>query len=171
MSEDPTKIKLQTNVKQEKDPTLIRMKGMTNHKHMEFDVPFISEIADNLWQGGCQNGLELPHFFKHVVSLYKWESYQVKHDLESYLVVTMFDSLDQSTNQVEILAQWVNECRKTGPVLVHCQAGLNRSSLVVVKALMQSGWTAKMAIGHLRRARSPASLCNQTFEDWLKESE
>lgn len=165
--DDPTKIKLQTNVQKDRDPTLVRMSGYTAHKGMYFDVPFITEIAPNLWQGGCQNGLILPQFFKHIVSLYKWEQYTIKHDMKSMLTVEMYDSLDQATSQIELLADWVNECRKTGPVLVHCQAGLNRSSLVVAKSLIKSGWHPNTAIRTLREKRSGAVLCNQAFEDYL----
>jgi hypothetical protein len=62
---------------------------------------------------------------------------------------------------------WVNLCRTTGPVLVHCQAGLNRSSLVAARALMLDGRTAGDAIRTVREKRSPACLCNRAFEDYL----
>src|SRR5882672_7063170 len=114
MSEDPTAIKLQTNVKREVDPTIQRMSGIAVHGNTPFDVPFISEIAPNLWQGGCQNGLVMPTFFRHLVSLYPWESYEIKHELDSSMVVKMYDSLEQSTEQVDAIAQWVNICRKSG---------------------------------------------------------
>lgn len=167
---DPTKIKLQTNVKQAVDPTIQRMSGIAIHGNTEFDVPFISHIEGNIWQGGCKNGLQLPHFIKHVVSLYPWESYTIKHDLDSYLQVKMYDSLDQSMEQVEELARWVNVCKKTGPVLVHCQAGLNRSSLVVARALTMDGYTAEEAINIIRDNRSPACLCNNSFENYIRVS-
>lgn len=166
-SQDPTKVKLQTNVKQEKDPTLIRMKGTAIHGNTPFDVPFISQIEGNLWQGGCQTGLELPHFFKYIVSLYPWEAYQVKHELQGMVVVRMYDSLEQSTDMVEALAHIVNEFVKEGPTLVHCQAGLNRSSLVAGRALMLQGKTAQEAVELLRTNRSPACLCNKAFEQYL----
>ena len=63
MTEDPTKIDIAS------DPTVQRMTGITVHGSIPFDVPFISEIAPDLWQGGCQNGLVLPPFIKHLVSL------------------------------------------------------------------------------------------------------
>jgi protein-tyrosine phosphatase len=80
----------------------------------------------------------------------------------------MYDSLDQATGQIDRWARWVNARRRTGPVLVHCQAGLNRSSLVVGRALMLDGMSAPEAIWHVRKMRSPACLCNQTFEDYLR---
>lgn len=166
--EDPTKITLQTNVKKERDPTIQRMVGTAVHGNTPFDVPFISQIEGNLWQGGCENGLQLPHFFKHLVSLYPWEAYRVNHDMDSMLVVKMYDSLEQSFEEVEAIAQWINVAKKSGPILVHCQAGLNRSSLVVARSLMLEGKTADEAIAMLRDNRSPACLCNPVFESYLR---
>ena|ERR1035441_2280998 len=163
MSEDYTKIDAQF------DPTTQRMSGTTYHGGIYFDIPFISEIAPNLWQGGCETGLILPKFIKHWITLYPWELYTIKHELDSKLIVRMYDSLDQDTDQIELLAQWVNNCRKSGVTLISCQAGLNRSSLVAAKALMLEGMTADKAIALLREKRSGAVLCNEAFEEWLRK--
>jgi protein-tyrosine phosphatase len=162
MMSDPTTIKIDF------DSTAQRMTGVTVHGSVTFDVPIISQIAPNLWQGGCEDGQILPDFIKHLVSLYPWESYRVRHELDSVLRVRMYDSQDQTFEQIEELARWVNLCRKTGPVLVHCQAGLNRSSLVTARALMLEGKSANDAIATVRANRSPACLCNRTFEDYLR---
>jgi protein-tyrosine phosphatase len=163
VTEDPTKIDIAF------DPVVQRMTGITLHGNIPFDVPFISEIAPNLWQGGCQNGLVLPTFIRHLVSLYPWEAYAIRHELYSGLVVRMYDSTDQEFSQVDAIAAWINACRADGPTLVHCQAGLNRSSLVAVRALMMEGMTADGAIRLLRDKRSPACLCNRSFERWLRQ--
>lgn len=165
MSADPTRIKVTV------DPTVQRMTGVTNHGFMPFDVPFISEITPGLWQGGCKNGLILPQFIKHVVSLYPWESYRARHDLASNVAVRLLDSEKQDTGMISEIARWVARCKGTGPVLVHCQAGLNRSSLVVARVLMLEGATADEAIRAVREKRSPASLCNPAFEQWLRDQE
>lgn len=170
---DPTRINLQTNVKKEKDPTLMRMSGTAYHGNTPFDVPFISHIEGNLWQGGCETGLELPHFFKHIISLYPWEQYTVEHNLRSSLSVLMYDSTDQGFDKVDSIAEWVYQCTKDGPTLVHCQAGLNRSSLIAAKTLMKMGGegrglrTGEEAIKILRENRSPACLCNPAFENYI----
>jgi protein-tyrosine phosphatase len=158
---DPTAINIDF------DPTVQRMRGVTVHGAMAFDVPYISEIAPKLWQGGCQQGLILPRSIQHLVSLYPWEGYRVAHELDSVLLVRMYDSEDQTFEQIEEIARWVNLCRTSGPVLVHCQAGLNRSSLVAARALMLEGMTAEDAIRTVREKRSPACLCNRAFEDYL----
>jgi protein-tyrosine phosphatase len=109
----------------------------------------------------------LPRFIRHLVSLYPWEHYTVRHDLGSRLEVRMYDSIDQSFGQLDGIAGWVNVCRTDGPTLVHCQAGLNRSSLVVARALILDGMTARDAIDLVREKRSPVCLCNPSFEKWL----
>lgn len=165
---DPTKINLQTNVKKDRDPTLVRMSGVAIHGNTPFDVPFMSEIIPGLYQGGCQNGLILPHFINHVVSLYPWERYKIQHNVDSEMYIRMYDSERQGFAQVEEIAQWAFSRMKEGNVLIHCQAGLNRSSLIAARVLMLSGMTADEAITKLRENRSPACLCNPSFEEYLR---
>lgn len=162
MSADPTRIALRT------DPRNLRMTGTTAHGFIPFDVPFISEIAENLWQGGCETGLVLPKEIRHLVSLYPWERYKIRRELDSAVEVRMKDGTDEEVGKIPALAAWVNACREEGPVLVHCQAGLNRSSLVTAMALMLGGMTADAAIALIREKRSPACLCNPMFEEWLR---
>ncbi len=161
MSTDPTKIDIRF------DPTIQHMSGITAHGFKPFNVPYISEIAPNLWQGGCSDGLILPGFIKSLVSLFPWERYMVNHVLANELYIEMYDSLDQAVGQVEHLAALINIFRETGPVLVHCQAGLNRSSLVAGEALFQEGMTGPEVVETLRAKRSPACLCNPAFEEFF----
>jgi protein-tyrosine phosphatase len=144
------------------------MRGIAYHGNTPFDVPFISHIVGNLWQGGCQDGLVLPPEIVHLVSLYPWEAYTATHELRSVLTVRMYDSTDQSFGQVDDIAGWVLSCAEDGPTLVHCQAGLNRSSLVATRALILSGLPPDAAIELIREKRSPACLCNPAFEEWLR---
>jgi protein-tyrosine phosphatase len=167
LSADPTRIDLEVNTI-ELDALVARYSGITAHKHMEFDVPFISEIAENLWMGGVIDGLVLPAQVKHVVSLYPWERYSAREGLLTDLEVRQYDGRQVDADQVIELADLVNERRKSGVVLVHCQAGLNRSGLIVGLALVRSGMTPEGAIALLRAKRSPAVLCNPTFEAFLR---
>ena len=146
------------------------MKGaVTVHGGLSFDVPFISEIDRNLWQGGCEGSLVLPEFIRHLVSLSPWERFTVKHDLDSILIVRLYDSEDQTFEQVEELARWVNICRATGPGARALQGSrLNRSSLVAARAHVLGGKTAGDAIRAVRKERSPACLCNRVFEGCLR---
>lgn len=163
MSGDPTAFSIDF------DPTVQRMRGTAVHGNTPFDVPFASEIIDGLWQGGCQDGLVLPRQIKHLVSLYPWESYRINHELDSAVVVRMYDAHGGADmEQVDLLGAWVAKCWDRAPVLVHCQAGLNRSSLVVVSALVHGGLKVGAAIDTVRQKRSPACLCNESFERELR---
>lgn len=162
MSVDPTRIDIDF------DPREQRMVGIAYHGNTPFDVPFISRISGNLWQGGCENGLVLPAHIKHVVSLYPWERYTVRHELDSFVEVRLYDAGElPNVAQLTALADWINVCAATAPTLVHCQAGLNRSGLLAGLALVRSGMDGADAINLLRDSRSPAVLCNRTFAEWL----
>lgn len=52
-------------------------------------------------------------------------------------------------------------------VLLRCQAGLNRSSLVAALVLMRSGMTSSEAIRIIRAGRSPECLFNKSFFEFL----
>jgi len=52
-------------------------------------------------------------------------------------------------------------------VLIRCQAGINRSSLICALVLIREGLTAKRAIDLMRRQRGMAVLANSHFVDWL----
>lgn len=161
-NEDPTKIDMHL------DPEVQRMSGIAYHGDTPFDVPYISPIADKLWQGGCREGLVLPHFIDVVISLYPWERYSIENGAER-IEIKMYDSVDQGFEQVDMIAELVNAKRAEGKnVLVHCQAGLNRSGLVAARALMLHGLTADEAISLLRSQRSEACLCNPAFAAYLR---
>ena len=161
---DPTAIEIAV------DPTKKRMRGVAIHGNASFDVPFMSQIDDRLWVGGCQDGMVLPTYIEHLVSVYPWEKYTVNHELQSSLTVKMFDADGVDEELVRTVAVAINECRRDGTTLVHCQAGLNRSALVAAFALMSGdGMSAADAIALLRSKRSPAVLCNRTFERWLTD--
>lgn len=163
MQSDPTAFEIDF------DPTARRMRGRAVHGNTPFDVPFISEVAPNLWQGGCETGLVLPTFIRHVVSLYPWERYTVRGLIDTELYVKMYDSRGMpDTEQIVTLAKWVNECRSRGNTLVHCQAGLNRSSLVAATALMLEGQPGDEVLETIRSKRSPACLCNPDFEAFVR---
>lgn len=135
-----------------------------------FNAPLISHIEDNLYVGGCIDGVRLDDDFQTVVSLYRWERYALGPDTER-VEVEMYDAgVVPDENQLHELADTVVAAlERGGKVLVHCQAGLNRSNLVTALALIKRGRTPSEAINLLREKRSPVVLCNQAFENWLTE--
>lgn len=147
-----------------------RIEGYSNHGHMKIDCPLITPVDDNLWQGGCIDGVSLGGHFKHVISLYPWERYTWKGMLDSFTEVKLYDSNNMpDLEQLDRLANWINVCRRHGRTLVHCQAGLNRSALLTALAIAKDEPETPMAdiVTRLREKRSPVVLCNQTFERYL----
>jgi protein-tyrosine phosphatase len=150
------------------DFTTHRIEGFAREGNARISVPLITEFDETLWQGGCINGVDLLGKFQHVVSLYPWERYNPGKELDSFLEVRLYDAGDVPDNeQLYFVAEWINKCRKTGPVLVHCQAGLNRSGLVTGLALVLDGMEPAEAIRLMRERRCPVVLCNKAFEQWL----
>lgn len=149
-----------------------RIRGHVYHAQMRgidpyLDVPLITHVEGGLWQGGCLGGVRLPDEFDHVVSLYPWEKYALGPNTTRDEIM-MYDALDQGFEQVDEAAHGINwRLENDQTVLVHCQAGCNRSGLVAARVLILRGRTAAEAISLLREQRSPLVLCNEAFENWL----
>lgn len=132
-------------------------------------LPLISHIEDNLYVGGCVHGVEIGDFFSHVFSMYKWENYHTGPKTSVY-TVTMLDSHDEPDPlEIDDIADRVVAALESGGnVLVHCQAGINRSNLIAASALVKMGKSVDEAIDLLREKRSPHVLANATFENFLR---
>lgn len=151
------------------DLTSHHIEGIAAMGHTHFNCPLITHVEGNLWQGGTPADVgKVPAYFQFVLNLYPWENYAVPEGTE-VKALKLYDAGEVPDPAVlEELAAWVNEKRAIGPTLVHCQAGLNRSALVTALALIRSGSTPDEAISLLRKQRSPAVLCNSSFEKWLR---
>lgn len=155
----------------EADLTSHRIEGIARHGNKGFSVPLISHVAGNLFQGGCIDGVPLPESILHVVSLYPWERYAEHEGVLSSTTVRMYDSAEgPDETLVWLLAAHVNRLCAHAPTLVHCQAGLNRSGMIAGLALRLNGLAPQSAVDLLRSRRSPAVLCNATFEAFVLES-
>jgi protein-tyrosine phosphatase len=90
-----------------------------------------------------------------------------------YVCLPMDDG-DEVDPKVPELAAFIASLVTSGRrVLVHCTEGLNRSGVVVARALMDMGMTAGEAIDLVRRGRGPSvdgfpALSNPAFEEWLR---
>lgn len=145
------------------DLTTHRIEGIAREGNIPFSVPLFSHIKDNLWMGGCPVD-DVPEHFKFIVSLYPWGQYNhAAHQV--YTEATLFDA--QTEPDPDVLAALVDHigtCASLAPTLVHCQAGLNRSGLLTALTLKAGGMSGADAVALLREKRSPAVLCNKTFE-------
>jgi protein-tyrosine phosphatase len=66
------------------------------------------------------------------------------------------------------VADTINLYRARGmSVLVHCEAGLNRSGLIVALALVRAGMKGTDALATIRARRHADCLCNDTFAAYI----
>ena len=167
---DPTAYDLGGNP-DETDPRIRRLDAYANFGgRRRLRMPFMTQVTDNLWHGGVEPGLILPEFVDYKLSLFRWRDYDIRHQLRESVTVEMYDSTDQDFSQIAELADWVNDRRQRGTVFVHCQAGLNRSSLVIAQALVAAGDVrdGAEAIALIRERRDAACLCNPAFEEYVR---
>lgn len=139
------------------------------HTGEHISIPLVSHIVDNLYVGGHSDNADLGDFFTHVFSLYVWGKQYATHVDTKHASVRMFDSPDEDVSLVdEIVDEVVEALKEGGNVLVHCQAGINRSNLVAGMALRKwKGMASHEAVDLLRRRRSPNILANRSFEKYL----
>ena len=150
-----------------------------------WDFPLWSEILPGLWLGGTddddtiETGVDTykPRMitkddFDTVVTLYSWA--QPVDWLVEEVRYGFYDSeighIDFSA--VERAADFAYQAWKSGKrILIRCQAGINRSSLVMAHVLMKDRYTAREAIDLMREKRSKAVLLNKHFVDYLVMSD
>lgn len=135
------------------------------------DTPW-SEVAPGLWVGAhdYDDGHALRRAvvrdeFDVVVSLFARDGHGPDVGVEHHHH-RMPDAVLEPQDVAEIarlagvVAARLDEGRT---VLVRCQAGLNRSSLVAALALVHRGWEPQSAIDAIRAARSQNCLFNRSF--------
>lgn len=140
------------------------------HTGQRLNVPLISHVVDNLYVGGHNDLLDLGDFFSDVFSLYVWGApYRTGPDTRHHSI-TLYDATDEDLSKVQpFIDQIVYALELGGNVLVHCQAGINRSNLAAVLALREwKGMTSGEAIALLRQRRDKLVLSNSGFERYLR---
>jgi len=78
--------------------------------------------------------------------------------------LTDFDPVE---NLLDIVKMAHKDWKSGKRVLIRCQAGLNRSGLVMALVLIRDGYEPADAIKLMREKRSSWVLCNKNFERYL----
>jgi hypothetical protein len=132
------------------------------------------EIISGLWQGGCRDAGGITGEWDAVVCLVHdgmcaWCPTAPPHE-HCYLPMGDGPASDlPPRRQLEAAADFAAYHAKRGDrTLVHCEAGLNRSGLIVALALVR-GWQMEptAAIDLCRLRRGSYVLCNREFAGWL----
>ena len=143
-----------------------------------------SMIAPNLFQGGTDD-LDVIHLaqtnnrprtdlpFDAIVTMYAWARPADWNIQEFRYGVPDASITDIDLDRLRQAVEFGCDRWKSGDrVLVRCQAGLNRSGLVLALIMIKDGLTAQSAINCIRDSRGPDALFNENFHAWLlKEGE
>ena len=143
-----------------------------------------SMIAPNLFQGGTDD-LDVIHLaqtnnrprtdlpFDAIVTMYAWARPADWNIQEFRYGVPDASISDIDLNRLRQAVDFGYDRWKSGDrVLVRCQAGLNRSGLVLALILIKDGLTPQEAINRIRDNRGKDALFNEDFHAWLlKEGE
>ena len=143
--------------------------------------PLISQILPTLWQGGTDDEFTTyrgnkrlpaigdPRPFDSVVSLCAYTlpvGWLVK-ELRYAFADGVIDSAQYE--EIEQVADWAYAEFKAGKkLLIRCQAGFNRSSLVTSLVLMRDGRSADEVIALIRKKRSEYCLGNEQFVKYIQ---
>jgi protein-tyrosine phosphatase len=137
-----------------------------------------NEIATNLFMGGTDD-MDVIHFpaksnnrtdlpFDAIVTMYAyaqpadWKIQEFRYGVPDAAIEDI--DLDRLKQAVEFgYNRWMAGDR----VLVRCQAGLNRSGLVLALILIKDGCTPEQAINLIRESRGEDALFNTNFCSWL----
>jgi hypothetical protein len=140
-----------------------------------------SEILPGLWQGGTaweddvrwKNAGSVTHVtkedFDFVVTMYGWAK-PVDWLVSEYRYAVYDSDIDHmDLDKIGKIVNMAHDAWKNGErVLIRCQAGWNRSGLVMALVLMKEGMSAEGAIDLIRQRRSPYALCNKNFVEFLQ---
>jgi hypothetical protein len=141
-----------------------------------------SEILPGLWQGGTHDfdTLEFPKEYPIWKSEKQFDSvatlYAIAHPVGWGISEWRYGFPDselsaQDIPEIHNIAEWAFEQWISGKkVLIRCQAGWNRSGLVMALVLIKHGLSPREAIRLIREKRSPHALCNQDFVKFLERS-
>ena len=138
-----------------------------------------SMIAPNLFQGGTDD-LDVIHLaqtnnrprtdlpFDAIVTMYAWARPADWKVQEFRYGVDDAAITDIDLNRLRQAVEFGYDRWKQGDrVLVRCQAGLNRSGLVLALILIKDGLTPTQAIAQIRQNRGEDALFNNNFHNWL----
>jgi|APCry1669189000_1035189.scaffolds.fasta_scaffold19939_2 protein-tyrosine phosphatase len=142
---------------------------------------FHTHIQNGLWMSGTADDdtiyeqdrskcLDSSDYFDSVVTLYShanpvpWNIQEMRYGFP--------DSHVQDIDLVRLgeVVVWAYKKWQAGDrVLIRCQAGLNRSGLVMALVLMYNGATSVEAIRWIRKRRSADALFNANYVAWLRK--
>ena len=137
------------------------------------DPPTYSQISATLWQGGTEDEDTTIRARKRLATVNDVEPFDAVVSLCAHSAFPDGPTGSAIYEEIEQVADWAYTEWKAGKrLLIRCQAGMNRSSLVTALVLMRDGMSPEDAIELIREKRSPYVFSNKHFleyvESWKK---
>jgi hypothetical protein len=148
----------------------------------EWPIALWSEVLPGLWQGGTDDA-DVVHEGHRAVGVgitdfdFAATMYASANPVDWFVREMRFGFYDSymsdfdTDDLLDIVRVTHRQWKAGNRVLIRCQAGLNRSGLVMTLVLIREGCTAQDAITLIRAQRATMALCNHTFEAWLYETD
>ena len=145
-------------------------------------ISLYSEILTNLFMGGTddEDVIHIPARiysrredlpFDSIVTMYAWARPADWNVQDFRYGVPDASIKDIDLNRLRQAVEFGYDRWKQGDrLLVRCQAGLNRSGLVMALILIKDGYTPYQAIDLIRQRRTDIALFNENFVNWLLSS-
>ena len=145
-------------------------------------ISLYSEILTNLFMGGTddEDVIHIPARiysrredlpFDSIFTMYAWARPADWNVQEFRYGVPDASIKDIDLNRLRQAVEFGYDRWKQGDrLLVRCQAGLNRSGLVMALILIKDGYTPYQAIDLIRQRRTDIALFNENFVNWLLSS-
>ena len=139
-----------------------------------------SEVVPGLWQGGTDDDDVFDQLEKPMITKKEFDlvitAYSSANPVDWFVKELRFgfydsDMKDFDPSDLQPIVRMAHAEWKRGQrVLIRCQAGMNRSGLIMALVLIREGYTAEDAINLIREKRSKHALFNGRFEKWLREA-
>lgn len=153
-------------------------------RHNDLPNQLWTETLPNLWQGGTLDVYGREDWFDQANIIGKEitkkdfdcvYTFYASADPADWFVKELrfgfYDSsltdFDPEENLLDIVKMAHKDWKSGKKVLIRCQAGLNRSGIVMALVLIRDGYEPADAIKLMRDKRSSWVLCNKNFEDYL----
>jgi hypothetical protein len=166
--------------------TAFDLERLTRPVHPVMPMQLWSETLPNLWQGGTLDKWAGDEWESQTRGLGKHQIRKTDFDCVYTLYADAepvdwfvkelrfgfwdsrdMDGIDPTNDLLDIVKMAHKDWKSGNKVLIRCQAGLNRSGIVMALVLIRDGYSPADAITLMREKRSEAVLCNQAFARWL----
>jgi hypothetical protein len=164
---------------QEIEEELLTTKIAPRSYTIEYPKELWSELLPGLWQGGTDDDDVYDQLRTPMITKKEFDfvvtAYSCANPVDWFVKEMRFgfydsDMTDFDPAELQAIVRMTHAEWKRGQrVLIRCQAGMNRSGLIMALVLIREGYTAQEAIELIRSKRSKHALFNGRFADWLQK--